>query len=341
MYGCLSLYHNRLDCCLLAHTQLSQVGIELSSIAFTTFANGVEIAAVASTSAFTLSPESTSPLPLAGRLIPQSSENGLAAISAVFNNFIHGLDSNITVQGANAGPSDVCLLSCYIVYIQLKLSVQVTWLNEGIQTRDIATTLPNRGKLNIIESITLEQLQLLFSDNTAYDPMTSSNATTAAFTLPFNFPIDIVSLEQNITVGYDGQSFAELVIPNAPCTTDVQARIIHLTFSDVPFAVFGDQHTTFQNFLAATTTGGMQTLALSGAANTAASTAVGVLSLTDIEFAVSSSLEGLQGLISKPVTVSNLDVNHGYNNYLLIKVDTSLYNPRWVVFIFYRNVGTN
>lgn len=290
-------------------TSPSQVGIELSSIAFTTFANGVEIAAVASTSAFTLSPESTSPLPLAGRLIPQSSENGLAAISAVFNNFIHGLDSNITVQGANAGPSDV------------------TWLNEGIQTLDIATTLPNRGKLNIIESITLEQLQLLFSDNTAYDPMTSSNATTAAFTLPFNFPIDIVSLEQNITVGYDGQSFAELVIPNAPCTTDVQARIIYLTFSDVPFAVFGDQHTTFQNFLAATTTGGMQTLALSGAANTAASTAVGVLSLTDIEFAVSSSLEGLQGLISKPVTVSNLDVNHGYNNYLLIKVGTSLYNP--------------
>lgn len=207
---------------------------------------------------------------------------------------------------------------------------QVTWLNEGIQTLAVATTLPNRGKLNIIESITLEQLQLLFTDGTAYDPMTSSNETTATFTLPFNFPIDITSLEQNITVGYDGQSFAELVLPNAPCTTDVQARIIHLTFSNIPFAVFAGQHAAFQNFVAAMTTGSTQTLALSGAANAAASTAVGVLSLTDIEFAVSSSLEGLQGLISKPATVSNLDVNHGYSDHLLIKVDTSLYNPRSV-----------
>jgi len=110
MYGYLIPYHNRLNCCLPAHTQPSQVGIELSSITFTTFTNGAEIATVASTSAFTLSPESTSPLPLAGRLIPQSSEDGLAAISAVFNNFIHGLDSNIEVQGASAGPNDVCLL---------------------------------------------------------------------------------------------------------------------------------------------------------------------------------------------------------------------------------------
>ncbi|KAL4074292.1 hypothetical protein J3A83DRAFT_4234939 [Scleroderma citrinum] len=290
-------------------TNPSQVGIELDSIAFTTFASGSEIAAVASTSAFTLFPESTSSLPLTGRLIPQTSEEGLAVISAVFNNFIHGLDSNITVQGVSAGPSNVI------------------WLNDGIQTLNVATTLPNKGKLNVIESITLEQLQLLFTDSTAYGPITSSNATTAAFTLPFNFPIDIVSLEQNITVGYDGQSFAELSIPNAPCTTDVQARIIHLTFSNVPFAVFGDKHETFQDFLAATTTGGAQTLALSGAANVAASTAVGVLNLIDIDFAVDSSLEGLEGLTSKPVTVTNLNVNHGYSDYLIIKVDTSLYNP--------------
>ena len=87
--------------------QPSQVGIELSSIAFNTYANGIEIAPVSSMSSVTLAPLSTSSLGLAGRLIPQNSAEGLATISAVFNNYIHGMDSQVTVYGASAGPSDV------------------------------------------------------------------------------------------------------------------------------------------------------------------------------------------------------------------------------------------
>jgi len=206
----------------------------------------------------------------------------------------------------------------------------VTWLNEGIQSLQVATSLPNQGEINIIQSIDLEQLSLMFTEDTAYDPISGSNLTTAAFTLPFAFPIDITSLAQNITAGYNGQSFAELVIPPGPTTTDVNNRIIYLTFSNVPFAVYSDQHETFQNFIAATTLGSSQTLALSGAANAEASTAVGVLSLTDIEFSVQSTIAGLQGLDAKPAYVANLDVNHGYSDYLLITLDTSLYNPRYV-----------
>lgn len=207
-------------------------------------------------------------------------------------------------------------------------SIKVTWLNEGIQTLQVVTSLPNQGKLNIIQSIALEQMELLFTEATAYDPISSSNATTAAFSLPFAFPVDITSISQNITVGFNGQSFAELIIPETPSTTDVESRIIYLTFSDVPFAVFADQHSVFDNFVTATTLGGMQTLALSGATNAAASTAVGVLSLLDIEFSVDSSIAGLQGLVDKPAIVANLDVNHGYFDYLLIAVRTTLYNPR-------------
>ncbi|KAG1812612.1 uncharacterized protein BJ212DRAFT_460083 [Suillus subaureus] len=287
----------------------SQVGIELSSLAFNTYANGIEIAPVSSTSTVTLAPNSTSSLELVGRLIPQNSLEGLVTVSDIFNNYIHGMDSQVTVYGAGAGPSDV------------------TWLNEGIQTLQVVTSLPNKGKLNVIQSIDLEQLSLMFTEATAYDPMSGSNLTTAAFTLPFAFPVDITALAQNITAGYNGQSFAELVIPRGPSSTDVQNRIIYLTFSDVPFAVYSDQHETFQDFIAATTLGSSQTLALSGAANADASTAVGVLSLVDIEFSVQSTIAGLQGLKAKPASVANLDVNHGYSDYLLITVDTSLFNP--------------
>lgn len=257
-------------------------------------------------------PQSTISLPLVGRLIPQTNSQGLADVSTIFNAFIHGQDSNVTVIGDSAGPTGV------------------SWLNEGIKSLQIQTVLPNRGKLDIIKSVDLNQLQLMFSTDNAYDPPTSSNDATAAFTIPFAFPIDIIALEQNITAGYKGAQFAELRIPKGPSKTDVEARVIHLTFNSTPFSVFDDQHSTFQQFLADTTLNEEESFSLSGAANTEASTAVGTLSLTDIEFSVDTTIKGLQGLNAKQTTVSNLDVSRGFSDFLLITVQTQLFNPRYV-----------
>lgn len=204
----------------------------------------------------------------------------------------------------------------------------MTWLNEGIQALQIATVLPNLGPQGLIQSVSLNELTLMFSKNHAYDPTSSSKSTDAAFQLPFAFPVDIKALEQTIIVGWQGQDIAKLVIPKGPSSTDVGARIIHLTFSDVPFAVYGDKHGQFNDFVAATTVGSTQTLSLNGNAKADASTAVGLLSLSDIAFSVDSNIAGLQGLNVKPVTVGNLDVAHGYRDYLLIKVDGTLNDPR-------------
>ncbi|KAF7321550.1 hypothetical protein MKEN_00676000 [Mycena kentingensis (nom. inval.)] len=286
----------------------SQVGIQLSSLSFDTFAGGVKIASVSS-GTVTLAPVSTSDLALAGRLIPQTSKEGLAAVSDVFNRFVHGQDSDVTVQGAGAGSSNVI------------------WLNEGIKALQVATVLPNRGKLDIIKSISLNQLKLMFTESTAYGPLASTTNTDAAFTLPFAFPIDITALEQTITVGYQGNSVAQLAIPKGPSKTDVDSRIIHLTFTDVPFAAVDGAHSRFDTFVADTTVNKEVTLKLSGSAKADAKTAVGVLGLTGIDFSVDSTIAGLQGLNTRPVTVANLDVNHGFPDYLLIKVDSSLFNP--------------
>ncbi|KAF7298203.1 hypothetical protein HMN09_01042200 [Mycena chlorophos] len=286
----------------------SQVGIELSSISFDTYANNTKIASVAS-GAVTLSPGGTTDMALAGRLLPQSSSEGLAVVSGIFNRFVAGEDSDVVVDGTGAGSSSV------------------TWLNTGIQALQVATVLPNQGKLNVIKSIGLDQLKLVFTESTAYAPLASTDDTVAAFTLPFAFPIDITSLEQTINVGYKGNNVAQLVIPKGPATTDVDTRIIHITFDNVPFAAVDGADSEFNDFVADTTIGTSVTLALSGAANADASTAVGVLSLTNIDFSVSSSINGLQGLASKPVSVANLDVNHGYTDYLLITVDSALFNP--------------
>jgi hypothetical protein len=59
----------------------------------------------------TLAPRSTSDLSLVGRLVPQNSPAGLAQVSNIFNNFVQGRDSDVIVQGASAGPSDVCFVA--------------------------------------------------------------------------------------------------------------------------------------------------------------------------------------------------------------------------------------
>lgn len=167
----------------------------------------------------------------------------------------------------------------------------------------------------------------MFTEPTQWDPATGSNNTVAAFTLPFNFPVDIKALAQNITTGFNGQYFAQLDMPKGPAITDIGPRIIHLTFANIPFAVFGDKHDVFSDFVAAVTTGTEETLSLTGVANADASTAAGLISLQNIEFSVDSTIAGLQGLVAKPASVSNLDVALGTAEYLLITVNTVLYNP--------------
>lgn len=209
--------------------------------------------------------------------------------------------------------------------------MQVTWLNEGIKVLQIGTVLPNQGKQNIIKSIDLNELSLRFSTQAPFAPVTGSKSTDAAFTLPFAFPIDITALEQTLTLGFEGSAFGQLAIPRGPSKTDVASRVIHLTFDNVPLQVSSEGHDTFEKFVAATTVGSTQTISLSGAANADALTAVGLLSLSNLDFSVNSEIAGLQGLNARPVTIANLDVNHGFPDFLLINVDSGLFNPRCVI----------
>ncbi|KAL1743139.1 hypothetical protein HDZ31DRAFT_83635 [Schizophyllum fasciatum] len=290
----------------------SQVGIELSTLSFDTYMTGdnmVMIAPVSAKDTVTLSPMASTHIDLVGRLVPQDSDEGLAAVSEVFNNFIHGKNSDLVVQGTAAGPSDV------------------SWLNEGIKSLKVATELPNQGKLDIIKSIDLYELTLMFETDDAWAPPSSTNDTEAAFTIPFDFPIDIVALQETITIGWEGTDVGQLKVDKSPTKTDVDARIITITFKDTPLAAFDDKHDAFSQFLAAVTTGETVTLSLSGTSNADASTAVGVVALKDIDFSASTDIGGLQGLNARPTTVGNLDVKHGYPDYLLITLDGNLYNP--------------
>lgn len=101
----------------------SSVGVELSTIGFVNFFGATEIGPAASKAPFALTPKSTIQLPLSGRLVPQTTPAALADVSTIFNGYIHGVPSDLIVQGNSAGPSDC------------------TWLNEGIKVLKIPVIL--------------------------------------------------------------------------------------------------------------------------------------------------------------------------------------------------------
>jgi hypothetical protein len=170
----------------------------------------------------------------------------MADLSTIFNNFIHEKDSNVTVHDDTAGDGTV------------------TWLNEGIKSLVVSTVLPNQDVLQLIKSITLNQLSLMFTQPTEWDPATSTTSTTAAFQLPFACPVHIVAMDEEIGASYNGDNFVVLSVPHGTVQTGVQDWIIRLTFSNVPFAVYGDKHSVFQDFLASTTLSKTQVMGFLG-----------------------------------------------------------------------------
>lgn len=79
----------------------------------------------------------------------------------------------LTVAGTSAGPPGV------------------SWLSNGIQALKVPVVFPAAANLQIILSITIYQLTLMFTEATTWDPAFSTDNTVAAFTLPFAFPLDI------------------------------------------------------------------------------------------------------------------------------------------------------
>ncbi|CDR88214.1 uncharacterized protein SPSC_03875 [Sporisorium scitamineum] len=309
----------------------SQVGVQLSRFGVNLDRNGTFLGPSAAQDAFVLQALAVTTLPLVGRLVPQTTDQGLAVLSEVFTRFVANMNTDVMVLGDYAGPDSV------------------TWLNDGIKALAVRVSLPSQ-KFTVIRTISINQISLFFSTQNAWSPPTSSNNTQSEFFIPFAFPLDIQQVGGGFVAGYQGQNMAVLDIPLSPSITDVTARILTLMFSNVPFSVYGNQHPRFSQFLADTTASNQVTFNLNGMANTKANTAAGLLSINNIPFNVDTNLLGLQNLNARPAIVSNLDVYHGYPSYLQINVDTTLFNPSHItigtgdvtfdVYFMNRKIGT-
>ena len=289
-------------------TSPSQVGVRLSRFGVSVWSNGTNLGPTAAESEFTLNPLSSTNLPLAGRLKHQSDDGDLEVLSNIFTNVVHGETIPLTIQGEYAGPSEV------------------TWLNEGIKSLKVNTILPAKH-FSVIKAIDINQLTLMFSKKAPWEPKASSNNTQAPFYLPFGFPINIKQTGGGFIENYKSTDIAVLNIPYSPAQTQVRARILTLEFKNSPMSAYSSKHAQFSQFIADTTKQDCVKFQLHGKANAKADTAAGYVTVSDISFSVETSLLGIQNLNARPVFVANLDVKHGFKDYLLITVNSFMYNP--------------
>ncbi|KAG1472252.1 hypothetical protein G6F56_001650 [Rhizopus delemar] len=285
----------------------SQVGFNLSGVTFETYFNQLDIGILSSTANAFFPPQGAYPMAMKGRLIPQSSVEGLSAVTRVFENYLNASTSTITVKGVSGSGAQG----------------QVGWLTKAFQTLTIDNVvLPGPAiKPVLIPSINLKELALDFTRDVD-SPASGSNDVQAQLKNPFGFPLSVVKLDLNVEVN-PNEAMATLLIPEESASTSASG-LVKTSFSNVPFKV--TNHEAFSNFIGFLTSKSSATLGLKGLTNALTHTAVGDLQLNGIQFDVQTFLNGLNNFGGK-ISIESLVVSGATKDYLIIDLVITLDNP--------------
>ncbi|KAG0174915.1 hypothetical protein DFQ28_003660 [Apophysomyces sp. BC1034] len=288
----------------------SQVGFDLNGVGFDAFFNDVYLGPLASKGMASFPPGGTANMEMQGRLVPQTSQKGLEAVTQVFENFLNAKSSTTTVKGASgSGPNG-----------------QVSWLTNAFKTLSIENVvLPGpKEKPTLIPAITMKNMQLDFTKD-PYAPPTGSKQVEAQLKNPFGFPLGVSSLNMDVTATYNGQPVANLKIPDSKASTSPQG-VVTTAFSDVPFKVFDQSRPIFDAFVKLLTSQANVGFGLKGVSNAVAETAVGTLKLPGIGFDVPTSLAGFDNFGGKNEILS-LTVVGGTAQYIEVALKIAFNNP--------------
>ena len=262
---------------LLADTTIknpSQVGFDLEGVQFESFFSGTDLGPLSSNGKAVFPPQGVAAIPMKGRLIPQTTAAGLAAITTVFDNYLSANDSMLDVKGVSgSGPNG-----------------PVSWLSSAFKTLTIKNVvLPGpKVKPELIPAITLKDMQLDFTKD-PWAPPTSSNNVQAQLKSPFGFPLGVSQLNMKAEASYQGHGVATLDVPDSKATTS-STGLVTTQFSNIPFVVENKQ--LFAGFVQLLTLSPSVSFGLAGVTNAIATTAVGNLSLKNIGFNVETTLAG-------------------------------------------------
>ncbi|KAI8975148.1 hypothetical protein BDF20DRAFT_822209 [Mycotypha africana] len=285
----------------------SQVGFNLSGVAFESSYKGTVLGPLGSNGAAVFPPQGTASISLKGRLVPQKGE-GLKAVAEIFDNYLSANDSIINVKGVSgSGPNGV-----------------VNWLSTAFKT----LTIPNvvmpgpKVKPQLIPGITMKQMTLDLTKD-PWAPPTSSSNVEAQLKSPFGFPLSVSQLEMNVMAQYQGADVASLNVPAQKAITS-PSGLVSTQFSDIPFKVQNKE--IFTGFVQLLTMSPSVTFGLKGTSNAIAETAIGAISLHDIGFNVDTALAGFANF-GGSVKTNSIVIAGGTPEYTLVNLGFSMANP--------------
>ncbi|KAI8372839.1 uncharacterized protein BYT42DRAFT_578204 [Radiomyces spectabilis] len=298
---------------LIAETTIknpSQIGFNLNGVAFASYFKDVYLGPLASDGAANFPPRGEVKMKMQGRLVPQDSADGLAAVTEVFDNFLNASSSIMAVKGVSgSGPNG-----------------EVSWLSTAFKTLTIENVvLPGpAAKPELIGGITMMDMQLDFTKE-PYAPPASSTRVEAILKSPFGFPLGVSQLNMDVIATYGGNKVANLKVPDEKAVTN-DKNVVTTQFSNVPFSVYEPSRPLFDGFVQLLTASPEVTFGLEGVANSIADTPVGALKLNNIAFNVPTKLAGFLNFGGK-VDILSLSVVGGQPEYVEIDLKIAFSNP--------------
>ncbi|KAG2175943.1 hypothetical protein INT44_000421 [Umbelopsis vinacea] len=292
-------------------TNPSPIGVYLGTIQLAVSYQGVYLGPVSATNV-NLAPGDNN-ITLNGRLVPQTDVNNLNIVSDMFSRYIAGEVSNTTASGVSAAPDGVN---------------PVSWLSNGFKTVQLHVGLAANEKLQLIHGVSLGNLDLAFTNQTAYSPLSSAPQVVANFSVPFGFSLNITEVTQNITLGTNSTGpIALLSSGYVNSTSDQKAGLLKFALSNAPLQVYPEQHEAFNAFTYNLTSANVFEFNVAGNATVVTSTPIGVVKLSNVPLNAVTSLNGLQFLNSTPTVINGLDVTGGTTDNLIMVINTTMYNP--------------
>ncbi|RKP34667.1 hypothetical protein BJ085DRAFT_32890, partial [Dimargaris cristalligena] len=274
----------------------SPFGIDLGHLRMEMYYNNTYVGPIESTNAVLTSGSSV--MNLTGRLVPQTNATDLDNMGVLMSKFLGGEQIIVDARGISAWPDG---------------ENNVNWLAPAIRALHLNVPLAMVEKIDIINDIHIEDMDLDFTPETAYAPRMSSQRVDTGVRLPFNFTLDIQGVSQSLNITGANNTIASINVKDAPILENKVSSDGLLVFSipETDLTVVDGMDSIFDKFVQNILLSKDADLGISGAAEIRANTPVGNLTLTNVPFNVNSTLVGMQGLTSSPLVIEGLDVTDG------------------------------
>lgn len=255
---------------------------------------------------------------LTGVMVHHTDSSELSKIGQLFTAYLNGDAAPVIARGVSTVQSD---------------GTRISWLSDGITALSLQVPLKSPNKINAIQSITIDYLNLVFTDQTAWNPQTSSDGLHAKLSLPFGFGMQVTNISNSFAIVQDGVTVGQVSSPLSPASSDIQVvsssltqGTIDITLASSPLQVPSNAHSQFSTFNVDLTQNQQATFQLVGSAKTVATLPIGTITLDPIRFNVTSTLNGLRGL-NGYTSIDGVDVTGGTTDYLELAINVTINNP--------------